>query len=380
MKVTPEPAIATRLTGPVGRLIFQKQPFGHIVRRPWVISAPPTAAQISHRAAVACSYSLYCSLPDDLLLAWDFHSEPLNYSRFCDWGHFNIGPLSAGTETLLAPGRPDWQKLMGVLFFTGDEGQIDVQWAYGGTPGDGRILMFCRPLPSCEWTLYDTVDADDVAATYEDLDPSKTYECALVLRNVAKTLWDKAQHDILAPGQALVWSNYWPNSTGCAACHWGATDPATQALSFPRGHTYTGAELDEVSVMNQQSVDRQNQPPPPWTKATHTYRFIVDQHYEAIERIHFSVTWYNAMGHGMQAWLYDWKTPAHWDEILDAGFPGSPAWRGASLYIWGPAHSDDHLYVAGTGCIYFRVSNNDEPDWWTKIDDTYCRILAPEGA
>ncbi|MBA7620226.1 hypothetical protein ES703_27571 [subsurface metagenome] len=380
MKITPKPGIISRLTGPVGHLRFSKQPSGHVVRRKWSISVPPSAAQVSHRAAVACSYSLYCSLPADLLIAWDLHSAPLNYSRFCDWGHYNIGPLSTGTPSCLCPHNPDWHKLYGVLFWTAHEGQIDVQWQYGGTPGTGRILMFCRPLPSCQWTLYDTVNADLTEATYEDLDPSKTYECALVLRNVAKTLWDKAEHDILDPGQPLIWTPYYPNSYGCSACHWGATDPATDALVYPRAHSYTQPELDEITTMNQQSVDRQNEPPPPWTKATHSLRFMVHQHYEAIERIHFFVRWYNAMGHGMQAWIRDWKPPEHFDEILDASLPGSPGWRQASLYLWGPAKTDDHLYVAGTGCIHFRVSNNDEPDWWTKIDNAYCRVEAPEGA
>ena len=374
MKVTPKPAICSELKGPIGRLIFSHHRSGHVVRRPWTISTPPTAPQITHRQAVADSHALWSSVPSDVLLAWQLYTAPLNYSPFCAWGSYNIVPLKTAALTTLCPSVTTAKHLWTLNAVPGADNEIDLTWVYTGSAGTDAVLICYRELPSLHWVLFDTVNADDRAATITALAPASDYEVAIVCRNAAHSQWDRALHAFTHPGRPMIYQEYYPNSALCSACHWNTADPLGAALVYPRGHSYTQDELNTISLDDENTVDCQTQPPPPWDQAVHTLRFHIDQDWEAVEAFVLYFRYWLGNGENISLAVYDWGDPAHFDYAYGAANPPEPGFKYFPWTSADPPRDGPPFYVLSPGYIYFRVYNTSSWDQWTKINQAILRI------
>ena len=118
----------------------------------------------------------------------------------------------------------------------------------------------------------------------------------------------------------------------------------------------------------------------PWKKATHSFRFMITQHYELVHTVYFAFRYYAFSGCPMDLFMYDWKPPEHWEHIFHYGSPAVPGLRICGGSLPGPYSTSEHTYIAGTGCIQVPLSNNAEPDNWTNAQRSHVGVLAPEGA
>ncbi|MBA7530922.1 hypothetical protein ES705_23133 [subsurface metagenome] len=216
MIVTPNSALITDLRGSVGALRFQRHYRRHLARRRWTIRAPATDAQTAHRLCVARAAALYGSVKALVYPAWLAYAAGQAYGPFACWQALNITSVRLDLATCVAPPNAVYAPITEPDCQPGLTGQIDATWTYAGPAATHYVALFVRATDAYEWTLFDTVDAEDQAPTITGLGPADPYEVALVAHTVDHLTFAEAYHELLdagavAPQDFDTWLEYDPS-------------------------------------------------------------------------------------------------------------------------------------------------------------------------
>ncbi len=200
MKVTPNPALITGISGTIGRLRFSTSKGTITARRPWTMSAPVTSAQAKQRQAVADSHTLWTTLPDSAAPAWPAFAATLGYSAYAAWNGFNIVALRDDTLTTLTPPHPTYQPVSAQSWGDGAIGAIRATWSYAGPATTNYVTLYYRRHSVLQWTEGPTVWAEALAASLTGLDAGVDYEVALIPWRTVAGPYQGSTHDIRQPG------------------------------------------------------------------------------------------------------------------------------------------------------------------------------------